>query len=196
MAQDKKKIAVAGATGRVGRHVVDVLESQGHDVVSISRSSGVDVISGDGLANALSGVEVIVDAATGPSPEQQAATEFFTAAANNLQQYGAAAGAQRIVTMSIIGTDKYTGGYGAAKIAHERAAQSGPVPTQIVRAAQFHEFVPLLMDWGRQGDVSYVPEMRTQVVAARTVAETVEDYAPGLRGGLQRRRHPRGRRAP
>jgi uncharacterized protein YbjT (DUF2867 family) len=177
MGADKKKIAVAGATGRVGHHLVEVLESRGHDVVSISRSSGVDVITGDGLADALVGVEVIFDAATGPSPEQEAATEFFTTAANNLQQYGAAAGAQRIVTVSIIGTDQYTGGYGAAKIAHERVAQSGPVPAQIIRAAQFHEFVPLLMDWGRQGDVSYVPEMRTQVVAARTVAESVADCA-------------------
>ena len=85
-----KKIAVAGATGRVGRHVVDILEAEGHDVVAISRSRGVDVITGDGLAEALAGVEAIVDAATGPSPEEQAATEFFTTAARNLQEAGAA----------------------------------------------------------------------------------------------------------
>ena len=183
MGTDKKRIAVAGATGRVGHHIVDVLASQGHDVVPISRASGVDVITGDGLADALSGVEVIVDAATGPSPEEQAATEFFTTAANNLQSVGAAAGAQRIVAVSIIGTDSYTGGYGAAKIAHERATLSGPVPAQIVRAAQFHEFVPLLIDWGRQGDVSYVPVMRTQLVAARSVAEAVADVAVAAGSG-------------
>mgnify|MGYP003543159363 CR=1 FL=1 len=73
-------IAVAGATGRVGHHVVDVLEGRGHDVVAISRSLGVDVVTGEGLAEALAGVETVVDAATGPSPEEQAATEFFTAA--------------------------------------------------------------------------------------------------------------------
>jgi uncharacterized protein YbjT (DUF2867 family) len=177
MGQDKKKIAVAGATGRVGHHVVDVLESRGHEVVPISRSSGVDVITGDGLADALTSAEVIVDAATGSSPEQQAATEFFTTAAKNLQELGDRAGVQRIVTVSIIGTDRYTDGYGAAKIAHERATLSGPIPAHILRAAQFHEFVPLLIDWGRQGDVSYVPVMRTQLVAARTVAEAVADLA-------------------
>ena len=74
------KIAVAGATGRVGRHVVDVLEEQGHEVVAISRSAGVDVVTGEGLADALSGVEYLVDASSGASPEQQAATDFFTAA--------------------------------------------------------------------------------------------------------------------
>jgi len=74
------KIAVAGATGRVGHHVVDLLTERGHDVVRISRSHGVDVITGEGLADALAGVECIVDTATGPSPEQQAATEFFTTA--------------------------------------------------------------------------------------------------------------------
>ena len=76
-----KKIAVAGATGRVGRHVVDILAAAGHEVAEISRSRGADVITGEGLAEAVVGVEAIVDAATGPSPEEQAATEFFTTAA-------------------------------------------------------------------------------------------------------------------
>jgi uncharacterized protein YbjT (DUF2867 family) len=181
--ESKKKIAVAGATGRVGHHVVDVLDEHGHDVVRISRSNGVDVISGDGLADALAGVEVIVDAATGPSPDQDEATEFFTTAAENLQRFGERAGAQRVVVVSIIGTDRYLGGYGAAKVAHERTHQAGPVPVRIVRAAQFHEFVPLLLDWGRRGEVSQVPKMRTQVVAARTVAETVADVATSPESG-------------
>jgi uncharacterized protein YbjT (DUF2867 family) len=79
--------------------------------------------------------------------------------------------------VSIIGTDKATGGYGAAKLAHERAALAGPVPARILRAAQFHEFVEVLMGWGRQGDVVYLPKMRTQIVAARTVAETLAGLA-------------------
>jgi hypothetical protein len=83
-----KKIAVAGATGRVGRHLVDILEAEGHEVAAMSRSRGVDIITGDGLAEALTGAEAIVDAATGPSPEEQAATEFFTTAARNLQEAG------------------------------------------------------------------------------------------------------------
>ncbi len=83
--QTPDKIAVAGATGRVGRHVVDVLEAGGHDVVAISRSQGVDVITGEGLAEALLGVECIVDTATWPSPDEATATEFFTTASRNLQ---------------------------------------------------------------------------------------------------------------
>ncbi len=171
------RIAVAGATGRVGRHVVDVLSERGHDVVAISRSNGVDVITGDGLAAALAGVEVVIDTATGPSPEQAAATEFFTTATRNLEQAGTQAGVRKLVVVSIIGTDKATGGYGAAKLAHERAALSGPIPARILRAAQFHEFVEVLMGWGRQGDVVYLPKMRTQIVAARTVAEALADLA-------------------
>jgi uncharacterized protein YbjT (DUF2867 family) len=165
------KIAVAGATGRVGRHVVKVLAAQGHDVVPISRSGGVDVITGEGLAAALAGVECIIDAATGPSPEQHAATEFFTTAARNLQQAGEQAGVRRVVVVSIIGTERFAGGYGAAKVAHEQAMLAGPIPVSVLRAAQFHEFVEQLVGWGTQGEVSYVQEMRTQPVAARTVAE-------------------------
>jgi uncharacterized protein YbjT (DUF2867 family) len=171
------KIAVAGATGRVGRHVVDVLESVAHDVVPISRSTGVDVVTGDGLTEALSGVEAVIDAATGPSPEEQAATEFFEAAAGNLQETGARAGVKRIVVVSIIGCDRFTAGYGAAKVAHEQAHLAGPIPVRILRASQFHEFVAQLVDWGMQGDVSYVPKMRAQPVAARTVAEALAELA-------------------
>jgi hypothetical protein len=137
----KQKIAVAGATGRVGRHVVDVLKAGGHDVVAMSRSSGVDVVTGDGLAEALAGVECIIDVASPPSPDQEAATAFFTAAARNLHEAGQRAG------------------------------------VQILRAAQFHEFVGPLVEWGRQGEVSYVPKMRTQLVAARTVAQALADLA-------------------
>jgi uncharacterized protein YbjT (DUF2867 family) len=172
-----KKIAVAGATGRVGRHVVDVLEEQGHEVVRMSRATGVDVTTGEGLDEALDGVEAIVDAATFPTPDEQAATEFFTAATRNLQAAGERAGVQRIVVVSIIGTDKQTRGYGAAKAAHERAMLEGPIPATILRAAQFHEFVEQLVDWSRQGDVAYVPRMRTQLVAARTVAEELATLA-------------------
>jgi uncharacterized protein YbjT (DUF2867 family) len=175
--QARRKIAVTGATGRVGRHVVEVLQATGHDVVPISRSNGVDVITGDGLAEALVGVESIVDAATGPSPDQQAATEFFTTAARNLHEAGERAGVRRIVVVSIIGTDRFTAGYGAAKLAHERATLSGPIPARVLRAAQFHEFVAQLVDWGRRGEVSYVPKMRTQLVAARTVGEALADLA-------------------
>jgi uncharacterized protein YbjT (DUF2867 family) len=179
----KKRIAVVGATGRVGHHVVDVLQADGHEVVAIARSRGVDVITGAGLDDALAGVEVVIDVATGPSPEEQAATEFFTTSARNLQAAGERAGVRRIVVVSIIGVDRSRGGYGVAKLAHEQALRAGPIPVRVLRAAQFHEFVPQLMEWGTRGDVTYVPPMRTQIVAARSVAEALADLATGPEAG-------------
>src|SRR5690349_4796848 len=99
------RIAVAGATGRVGRHVVDVITERGHEAVPMSRATGVDVITGAGLTEALEGVDCIIDVATGPSPEQQAATDFFTTASRNLQSAGAAAGVRLMVVVSIIHVD-------------------------------------------------------------------------------------------
>jgi uncharacterized protein YbjT (DUF2867 family) len=177
--QERKRIAVAGATGRVGHHVVDVLEEGGHDVVRMSRSTGVDVVTGDGLREALAGVDSIVDAAAWPTNEQKPATDFFLASSRNLQEEGERAGVKRIVVVSIIGADLATAGFIASKIPHEQAVQSGPIPVSILRAAQFHDFVPLFLEWARQGDVIYVPEMRTQLVAARTVAEALADLANG-----------------
>jgi uncharacterized protein YbjT (DUF2867 family) len=179
-----RKIAVAGATGRVGHHVADVLIARGYDVVPMSRSHGVDVITGEGLAAALAGVECVIDTATGPSPEQEAATAFFITAARNLQQAGVQAGVQRMIVVSIIGTDRFTAGYGPAKIAHEQAHLSGPVPVRVLRAAQFHELVAQLMEWGNRGEVTQVPRMRTQLVAAKAVARVLADLAtePGPAG--------------
>src|SRR5436189_4192161 len=172
-----QKIAVTGATGRVGSHLVEILEQRGHDVVPVARSKGVDVVTGERLDEALAGVETIIDTATGPSPDQEEATAFFTSSARNLQRAGAEAGAQRIVVVSIIGIDKFHGGYNAAKLAQERALLEGPLPVRIVRAAQFHEFVEQLVGWTIQDGVAYLPEMQTQLVAARVVAETLADAA-------------------
>ena len=137
----RRKIAVAGATGRVGRHLVDVLEAGGHEVVPMSRSLGVDVVTGHGLADALAGVDIVIDTATQASSDQQAATEFFTTAARNLQEEGERAGVARMVVVSIIGIDRFSSGYNAAKAAHEQAMIAGPIPVWVLRAAQFHEFV-------------------------------------------------------
>ena len=172
-----QKIAVTGATGRVGSPLVEILEQRGHDVVPIARSKGVDVISGEGLDEALAGVDIIIDTATWPTPDQQEATEFFTTSARNLQRAGAEAGARGIVVVSIIGIDKFQGGYNAAKLAQEQALLEGPLPVRIVRAAQFHEFFDPFVGWMTQDGVAYLPEMRTQPVAARVVAETLADAA-------------------
>jgi uncharacterized protein YbjT (DUF2867 family) len=173
----RQRIAVTGATGRLGTHLVEILAERAHEVVPIARSKGVDVVSGDGLDEALAGVETIIDAATGPSPDQEEATAFFTASARNLQRAGAAAGVTRIVVVSIIGIDKFHGGYNAAKLVQEQTLLEGPLPVRIVRAAQFHEFVGPLVGWTIQDGVAYVPEMRTQLVAARVVAEALADAA-------------------
>ncbi|WP_157245057.1 SDR family oxidoreductase [Nonomuraea typhae] len=167
------KIAVAGATGRLGRHVVDVITEQGHEAVAMSRGTGVDIVTGAGLAEALAGVDVVIDVASSPSPDEQEATEFFTTASANLQRYGGAAGVKEIVAVSIIGIDGSTGGYNAAKLVHEREIQAGPVPARVVRAAQFHELVGQMLEWGTRDGVAYIPAMRTQPIAARAVAETV-----------------------
>jgi uncharacterized protein YbjT (DUF2867 family) len=175
----EKKIAVVGATGRLGRPTVEILRERGHEVVTVSRGEGVDVISGEGLAAALEGVETIIDAATGPSPDQEEATEFFTTAARNLQQAGAERGVERILVVSIIGVDHFDTGYNAAKLIQERAHLEGPVPARILRAAQFHEFVEQMLEWGTEGGTARLPEMRTQLVAARSVAEALADIVDG-----------------
>jgi uncharacterized protein YbjT (DUF2867 family) len=172
-----QKIAVTGATGRLGSHLVEILRQRGHEVVPISRSTGVDVVTGEGLEQALSGVETIIDAATGPSPDEASATAFFEASARNVQRAGAAVGAKRIVLVSIIGIDKFQTGYNAAKQVQERTLVEGPLPVRIVRAAQFHEFVEPLLGWTIQDGVAYVPEMQTQLVAARAAAAAVVDAA-------------------
>ena len=174
---EANRIAVVGSTGRLGRHLVEVLADRGHEVVEASRSRGVDVISGEGLDEALEGVEAVIDAASWPSPDEKEATDFFTTAARNLQEAGERAGVDRIVVVSIIGAERFSAGYNVAKVAQEHALLAGPLPVHILRAAQFHEFVGQLLEWGTQGDVGYVPEMRTQLVAARTVAEAVADIA-------------------
>src|SRR4051812_45294090 len=168
-----RKIAVVGATGRVGEHVVDVLREQDAEPVEIARALGVDVVTGEGLDEALDGVSCIVDCATGASPDGAQATAFFEAATRTLLAAGERAGVKRAVVVSIIGIDAFSGGYNAAKKAHERAWLGGSIPTRILRAAQVPEVVDQMLMWGRQGDVQYVPPMRTQLVAARAVAESL-----------------------
>jgi uncharacterized protein YbjT (DUF2867 family) len=176
--REKTRIAVVGATGRLGRHVVDVLNAA-HEVVPISRSQGVDVFTGEGLVEALSGVETVIDVSTFPTPDQEAATEFFTTAARNLHEAGEQAGVKRMVEVSIVSTDKYVAGYSVAKVAHEKAMLAGPIPVKVLRATQFFEFVEQLLVWTRQGDVAYMPKMQVQPVAARAVAMALADLAIG-----------------
>ena len=176
------KIAVVGATGRVGSRVVELLEASGHDVVPMSRSTGVDVVTGEGLAEALAGAECVIDCASGTASGPQrrapeAASEFFTVSARNLHEAGQKAGVERMVEVSVIGIDHFTAGQGAAKYAHEKAMLARSIPVRVLRAAQFHEFVLQLIEWGTQGDVAYVRKMRIESVASRAVAQALVDLA-------------------
>jgi uncharacterized protein YbjT (DUF2867 family) len=177
MMQASTKFAVVGATGRLGTHVVELLRDAGHEVVPLSRSQGVDVTTGDGLADALDGVEIVIDASSNPTPDQREATDFFTMSARNLQAAGQEAGVKRLVAISIIGVDAFESGYNVAKLVQERTLSEGPLPVRILRAAQFHEFIPVVLDWSRQGDAAYVWPMRTQPVAARTAAAAAIELA-------------------
>ncbi|WP_199521662.1 SDR family oxidoreductase [Jiangella anatolica] len=171
------RIAVAGGTGRLGQHIVDVLTASGHDAVPLSRATGVDVVTGEGVAAGVSGADVLIDAATGPSPVKEEAAAFFRAAVANLRQAAVEAGVRRVVVVSIIGVDRLTTGYGAAKLEQERAWLDGPVPVRILRSDLFHEFVEPMMGWGRQGDVVHLARSVRQPVAARAAAETAAEFA-------------------
>lgn len=170
------RFAVAGATGRLGRHVVDVLTERGHQVVPIARAAGVDLVTGEGLAAALHGVEIVIDAASWHASEQDAATGYFRAATRNLHRAGTAAGVRLITVASVIGIDKATVGFGVAKQVHEAEHLAGPIPVRILRAAQFHEFIGQVLDW-RDGEIARVPSWPSRPVAARAAAEALADLA-------------------
>lgn len=181
-----KLVAVVGATGSVGRHVVELLEAAGHQVVPISRTHGVDVITTAGLEAALNGVECVVDAANPPSPKEEGATEFFRKSARNLHAAGNKAGVGSIVVVSIVGIDRFTAGYYMAKREHEEAMLQGPIPVRILRSTQFHELVGRMVDRGIRGDVAFVPKMRIQPIAARAAAEAIATLAVKPEASSQR----------
>ncbi len=169
------KIAVAGGTGLIGRKLVDTLRADGVDTVVLARSTGVDLTTGAGLADALAGVDQVIDVTNPGSTDESAATAFFTSVADHLHKAGGRAGIDRLVVLSIVGIDKVPAGYYAAKLRQEAAAHAGPIPAPILRATQFHEFAGQVLDRGRQGGVSRVQRMRVQPVAAAAVARVLAD---------------------
>jgi uncharacterized protein YbjT (DUF2867 family) len=178
------RIAVAGGTGMVGHHVTARAQGAGHEVVVLSRSRGVDVRSGDGLAAALEGVDVVIDTANPDTIEEGPATEFFTQEATALQRAGADAGVRHIVTLSIVGIDKTSFGYYKAKLAQERAAASGTVPSTIMRATQLYELPGQLIGLTRHDSQAQVLDLgEVQPVAARTVGEVLAEVAEGAPTG-------------
>ncbi|MBH0777460.1 NAD(P)H-binding protein [Nocardia sp. NEAU-351] len=166
-----------GARGRIGGEVVDILAADGHEVTAVSRAAGVDVYTGEGLVAALSGADAVVDAVSAATTETGEITDFFGTVAGHVRRAAAGAGVRRIAVISIIGIDPFTAGHYAGKLAQEHAYRRGPVPVRILRAAQFHEFTEMTLDWTTRGDTAYVPETRTQLVAARTAAEHLAELA-------------------
>lgn len=161
------KIAVAGGTGMVGSRVVAALEARGDEVVMLARSTGVDLVSGVGLGEALAGVEAVIDVTSTPSLKPGECAAFFRAVATNLQQMGVSAGVQRIVTLSIVGIDGLGGGVFAhydGKRAQEEATLAGPVPTVILRTTQFHDFPRQLIEWRAKGLLMPCPMQPVQTV--------------------------------
>lgn len=165
------RIAVAGGTGTVGRHVVEAAKSAGHDVSLLTRSAGVDLVTGAGLAAALDGIEAVIDTANITTLSEDTATEFFRAASGNLVAASARAGVGHVVLLSIVGIDRNPHAYYAAKLAQEAVYAAGTVPWTILRATQFHEFAAQTFVNAKAGPLHVAPRARTQPIAAREVGE-------------------------
>ncbi|WP_121257057.1 SDR family oxidoreductase [Nocardioides ferulae] len=177
------RIAVAGGTGVVGRHVVDVAWERGHDVVVLARAEGVDLTTGRGLAERLTGVDAVVDVTNVATQRREEAEAFFRAVTGTLLAAEAEQGVAHHVVLSIVGIDEVGLGYYAGKRLQERLVADGPVPWSVLRATQFHEFAEQVLGFARVGPVSLVPRMLSQPVAAREVAEALVDRAAAGPGG-------------
>jgi uncharacterized protein YbjT (DUF2867 family) len=171
------RIAVAGGTGVVGHHLVEVAKEQGHEVISLSRSEGVDLVTGHGLDQALAGVNTVIDVSGIQTMSTKKAVDFFTAASQNLQAAERNAGVQHHVVLSIVGIDKAASGLYAGKLVQEDTVRHGDVPWTLLRSTQFHEFVPVTVKVASAGPLVVVPKMATQPVAAREVAEALMEAA-------------------
>jgi len=172
------RIAVAGGSGTVGRYVVELARSAGHEPVVLGRSVGVDLRADSGVAAALEGIEVIIDTTNCGTTKGSAATAFFTDVTDRLQRIGETCAVSRLITLSIVGIDRIPGyGYYGAKLAQERVALDGSIPATIVRATQFHEFPAQILGRTRFGPFAAMPVMRAQPIAARSAAQFLVETA-------------------
>jgi len=178
------RIAVAGGTGTVGAHVVDVLRERGHEPVVLTRATGVDLVTGDGAAEALRGVDVVIDVVSKLTQKERVATEFFDATTRTLLDAANTAGVRHYVLLGIVGSQKSTYGYYLGKMAQERLVHGGEVPWTEVRATQFHEFSQQIYGVARIGPIVLAPIGRVQPIAAREVAEHLVALAEGSPSGL------------
>jgi len=174
------KIVVIGGSGRIGSRLVPLLTREGHEVVAASRRTGVDIVTCGGLAQALDGAAVVVDAANAPSFEDAAATSFFTTSTRMLLAAEAAAGVGHHVLVSLVGASAVSdSGYFRAKEAQERLVAASAVPFTIVRATQVFEFLDEIADRATRGGTVHAPPVHIQPMAADDVARALARLATG-----------------
>ncbi|OXM70709.1 NAD(P)H-binding protein [Amycolatopsis thermalba] len=172
------RIAVAGATGNIGSRTVAVLERDGHEVVRISRATGVDIATGVGLDEALTGVGAVVDALSAPPMDRDETVAYFGGTTRNLLAAEERAGVRHHVLLSILNVDRVEGNaHYAGKREQERLVAEGPVPWSIVRAAQFHDFAEMVAGWGERDGVVTIAPLLVQPVAPDDVAAVLAEIA-------------------
>lgn len=174
------RITVIGASGLIGTKVGTLLTADGHEVVPASRESGVDVLTGDGLAEALAGADVLVDVVNSPSFDDEPVMHFFTTSTTNLVATARAAGVGHYVALSIVGLEELPeSGYLRAKVAQEKIITESGLPYTIVRATQFQEFADAIVASLTEGSTVRVPDALIQPIAADDVASSVARAAVG-----------------
>lgn len=172
------KALVIGGSGRIGSRVCKILKSAGHDVVAASRRTGVDTMTGEGLAASLKGVDVVIDTSDSPSFEESAVFEFFTKSASNIAREAKSAGVGSLVALSVVGIDRLpSNGYYSAKLAQEEIVKNSGMPFTIVRATQFLEFLDVIANASTHGNVVKVSTAYLQPIAADDVAKFVSEIA-------------------
>ncbi|MET8202391.1 SDR family oxidoreductase [Micromonospora taraxaci] len=173
------KIAVLGGTGLIGSQVVKILQSAGHEAVPLSLSTGVDLLTGQGLTEALTGAEVVVNLTNSPTFDD-ASPAFFQTTMDNLLAAAGSAGVGHAVVLSIVGVDQVPDlAYYRAKVLQEDILKAGPVPYSIVRATQFFEFVEAILSWTADDTTVRLPDTPVQPMAAADVAQAVADVSMG-----------------
>lgn len=174
------RIVVIGGTGLIGSKLVVQLRDHGHDATAASLDSGVNTLTGEGLTEALTGADVVVDVSNSPSFEDAAVLDFFQTSTRNLLAAEAAEGVRHHVALSVVGTERLLeSGYFRAKMAQEELIKAGPIPYSIVHATQFFEFVKRIADAATQDNVVKISPALIQPMAADDVATAVARIAVG-----------------
>lgn len=174
------KIVVIGGSGLIGSNVVNRLRSNGHETVAASPSKGVNALTGQGLAEALTGAQVVIDVANSPSFEDAAVMDFFQTSSRNLLAAEAAAGVEHHLALSIVGAERLPlSGYFRAKVAQETLIKASKIPYTLLRATQFFEFIEGIVESGVDGDTIRLSPALIQPIAADDVAAVLADLAVG-----------------